>query len=380
MFDVRQNTTQPCYLEKTSDGETWETFANLRKCLPKLINRGGIIYVEDTDGIRIPIETEQPDGTGDTFPTPNARSEISSDTRICLASANAANTIRLMHWTVKKNFEQDFLVGTASGLIGALAAAIFFPPSLAATLPVLIAGSGTVAIVLYTDFTEQVEKDLICLLISNATDTGGVVTFDYAQVLIDIVGNTPVGIWAVIGYYLAIIQEGGLNLAGATTAITEYDCGMCGNRCYVIDFTQSPGTSEGVQGMFATTYVSGQGYVGGYYADNVKSDATVLWTFPQQLHVVSVEVVYTKTSGSGASNVNNLRWLNPITAYNTVEIGIDTTNNYGTSAVKRVSINNQIAGISLDVGSGFTSTLTRIESMKIIYQDDNPPWSDNCTE
>ena len=49
MFDVRQNDEAPCTLEKTADGETWEPWANLQLCPPKIKAVAGRLFLS-TDG------------------------------------------------------------------------------------------------------------------------------------------------------------------------------------------------------------------------------------------------------------------------------------------------------------------------------------------
>lgn len=262
LFDVRQNEESPCTLEKSQDGGTiWEAWANLRLCAPRLRNRGGTIEVQQGDGSYVPIDSTQPSDP-ETYdpPPPNARGEISADDRRCAAAANAANVIKTMHWQVMKDYQPAFVMGTASSLIGAVGALIWFPPLLIIALPLLIAAAAFLGVTTFADFNEDVLSELQCILYTNSSDSDGVITFDYDAVLSAVYREGA--IWKVIWYYIQIIQSGGLDLAGATTAITEYDCNCDdGTWCYTFDFRANDGGFVQIVSGAYGAWVSGTGWV-----------------------------------------------------------------------------------------------------------------------
>lgn len=229
-FDVRQNESSPCILEKTEDGSNWTQWANLRLCPPRLRYRGTVIELQNDQDEWIPLESTPPSGTGDVFPPAPPRVESDADQRRCLASANAANTIKLMHFSVVENYQDNFLAVTATAVVSILAAVIF-PPSVPLALGALTtaAGATTLGTLVFGDFTADIESELTCILYENASDNNGVITFDFPAVQSAVAAKgvgigTTFAMWQVIWYYLQIIQAGGLNLAGATTAVTDADC------------------------------------------------------------------------------------------------------------------------------------------------------------
>jgi hypothetical protein len=95
-----------------------------------------------------------------------------------------------------------------------------------------------------SDFT----NDLTCLFLEAASDTDGVVTFDWgaiSQSLADRVAETAAPedalLWLQLNYMVLFIGVEGLNAAGALTAIAG-NCDSCvGTWCYNFDFTQNDG-------------------------------------------------------------------------------------------------------------------------------------------
>jgi hypothetical protein len=111
-------------------------------------------------------------------------------------------------------------------IVGLLALTV----ALAIIVSVIIAGGGVAILsgVSLADYTDTVRSQLKCILVEHATNTAGVVTFDYSAVKSAVEAKiSGINIWAAIDLYLGVIGESGLNRAGATTAITEADCDGC---------------------------------------------------------------------------------------------------------------------------------------------------------
>lgn len=255
--DVRQNEEAPCILEKQVDG-VWSEFADLRLCAPNIRKNpetGELEYSTD-DG-----------ETWTSFPPAPVppREEINAEA-LCLAAANAVNVLVALHQEVTTQVQAGInnpLVIAAS-LVAFFAALIVYPPA-AAAISLIIA---PLVLLLYglsiNDFTEEIQESLICMLFENAEqDEEGVVTFDFATVLSLVQANAGIGdMWRALDYYMQIIAEDGLNRAGATTAITDYDCTPCLMLwCYYTNFGAENDT-RWTKYTTAGTFVNGDGWRG----------------------------------------------------------------------------------------------------------------------
>ena len=231
-FNVRQNEDDPCELDKsTDDGATWDAWANLRLCPPVLIQLGGGVV-----GVVMPDDTVVPTPTGDpTYdgrehaPPPAPRGGSETDNK-CTAAANAVNTLLALHATVARLISVPDALTIAVAVAGLLISLLFIPIAVGIIVAIIAGGAMTIfAALTYGDFDSTVQHDLQCILDCNATDTDGVVTFNFDAVKSAVGDNIEaLNIWAAIDKYLDIIGESGLNLAGATTAITSADCSDCG--------------------------------------------------------------------------------------------------------------------------------------------------------
>lgn len=232
-FDVRQNEESPCSLEKTSDGETWEQFADLSLCesgTPVYSAPGGGIVISDGGDGYIPPsnipDTFDPRSTHVRLVRPQTDAEIK-----CLATANAANVLYRLHSEVRQRYT------LASGL-SALAILSFCLGIVGmgawGVLAILAAPAYSVVAISFLlaadAFNGGVMRALECILYTNATVSGGVCSFDYAAVLSAVRAKQTIGytIWHALDYYLQIIGADGLNMAGDTTAISSTCCDFCG--------------------------------------------------------------------------------------------------------------------------------------------------------
>jgi len=208
--------------------------------------------------------------TGDyVIPPPDARTEPTEEERICLAAANAAHVLELLYEEVTDAYAAELPAASALVLLAAAAVALIAPP-VGLTLAALGAAAlgvwkwaYEVAEFVTDDFwTTSFTDDLTCALRRQATDTAGVITFDFAAVQAEVINQidwfdhtiSSYTLGAQVRWLLTQIGEGGLNLAGTTTAITTYDCDVC-ESCTgdSIDFTTgthsfiTSGTSSGVK-------------------------------------------------------------------------------------------------------------------------------------
>jgi len=194
-------------------------------------------------------EYVEPTGDG-AIPSPDDRGEVTTDERKCAAAANAVHVLELLYDEVTTSISNDldaaqaltnFIAGTVS-----LFVAPFWPP-----ISGILAAAGALWNLFYevagglsvglwdTDFTER----LVCIFLDNATDTSGVVTFDYQSINRDVfseIWNNSEYVLLVsqVVYLMSVIGPQGVNWAGGTTAVSG-DCGACGGWCHVFDFSVS---------------------------------------------------------------------------------------------------------------------------------------------
>lgn len=143
------------------------------------------------------------------------------------------------------------------------------------------------------------QRDLQCLLLSNATVTDGVVTFDQSAVdaaLDDVFGE-------ILGTLLQLLVEymaaPGLNAAGGVNAVSDPDCDVCG-WTHVFDFTVNDGGWSVLEAGYGS-YVEGEGWIGQFQDTSTRCDLYLGISYTET-DVTSVDWVYDKTAGSGPNN------------------------------------------------------------------------------
>jgi len=210
----------------------------------------------------------------DAIPPPTERPEIDEYDRICSAAANAVESIRLTleaaldAWNAQSGPAQAIIdMGVAWA---AAAGAAFYPPMLGL---LTLAGAAfnmffeLMDAITWSFWDDEFESALVCSFRANATDSGGVVTFDYEQIVEDLWGQ----IWtrseyvllvAQVQYILSIVGSQGINDAGCAELVTG-DCSGCETWCYEgtledIGFTALIGYFTAGGGLHSTLY-------GGYW-------------------------------------------------------------------------------------------------------------------
>jgi len=261
--------------------------------------------------------------TGDyEVPSVPAREESTEYERKCLASANAAFVLQLLYETATDSFLVDGTdAAVYEAVLGALVAVLgpWAGFSMASGIGLAIAGFfifyellETITADLWTpEFTDQVT----CIFYNAATDTSDVITFDWSAVIsgfwelsveagLDL--NTQLLVQQVV-FLLNVIGVDGLNAAGGTTEVTEYNCSLCiGEWCYEWDWFD--GGSHGWT-ISKGTPTAGYGIVRVQSTDPTKSRVYVLrnMTIPLGCTVDSVCTTYNFLNGS-AETVRWVRW------------------------------------------------------------------------
>jgi len=228
---------------------------NLRTCPNPA---GGKIFRVDSAGHvqEYSDAGEWQDPTGDaTIPPVPEREGGTPDDQICLAAKNAANVLQLVYENLTDSFNAHLdeaealtaLTLTLISLIGAEFAPITFAlvTFFAVVFSVLY---GVLEFVGADLWDETFTAALVCILRGCASNTDGVVTFDWDCFQAELAHQTNVfdltfeqlRLFGQIEYILLVI--GGvdaLNAAGATTAITDDDCDECACTGTSVDFTGS---------------------------------------------------------------------------------------------------------------------------------------------
>jgi len=201
-------------------------------------------------------EWVEPQGDYAIPPVP-ARTGGTPEEQRCLAAANAENVLAQLYEEVTDLFNNHISVAEAAIEIGVLIGLAIAPPlGLAAASLVAIARIAFSEFFAFMDFlTEDVwdadfSEALRCMLYECSLNDDGVVTFSTDCVWtkmrnegnpfdLSITGQRLLG---QVGYLFSIIGVDGLNLAGATDAITEATCEDCDDAwCFTFNFEETDG-------------------------------------------------------------------------------------------------------------------------------------------
>lgn len=342
--------------------EAWEgdLSEKLMSCIGALRVVNGVLETQDEFGAwsPVPFGTIPTGGGGDVFPPPGPRPTITGQDALCLGAANAANTLKMMHFSVMDSFNATFISITAVTLLGVLASALFAAPSLFVTVPIMVAAVTTLGTLTQSDFTDTIFDELVCILVAHGHNTAGVITFDYGDVLTDVFAKGS-SMWLALWYYLQIIQEGGLNLSGATTAIDEYDCLACTTWCKRIDLTAGVTTIFSANNMsydpsgYAVFAASSPGHYDGYLYLTVDS----AWGLTK---------VRAGTNASCCGSAYGYIWIDSLEH----DVGCNPqTVEYAYSFV---------GGEELRVGVAATCLYSSIQWIELSGDGDNPFGADDC--
>lgn len=299
---------------------------------------------------------EWQDPTGDyEIPPVTPREGGTPEDQKCLAAANAVNVLEQLYEQVVDGIQDGLsilelialiLAGIAALIAGAigLAAASLIAILLIAFREFIAAATYLGADVWDEDFSEKLQ----CMLYLCAVDDDGVITFDYQCFVDQLYANTSLfdftgaqlRLLGQIGYLLNIIGADGLNLAGATTAITSATCDCAADHCHYFDFLVEDGGFEppypGAP-AYASTWVSGTGWVP--FHSGVDGLNGLQLTFSEPLLINSATAHWTG-SGGGSSPFDGISmqfWL------------------AGTLVATVTNNNTQIDGCMIDATGGFVA-------------------------
>jgi hypothetical protein len=289
----------------------------------RLIRRGAGGYTEElVDG-----EWIAPTGEYE-VPAVPARTEPTSDERKCLAAANAAHVLDVTYeeatdaWTAEHTELALWgaVLDSLIALVGAFAGptAVAYATYAKSVTDIFVEGFDAIAADVWTPaFTDE----LTCIFYQNATDTAGVITFDFEAINDALLEMQGAAIFAFdenrallasqVAYLLSVVAAGGLDHAGTTTAITSYDCTPCDDWCYRWDFPASSGGWINHGGTPVTTYVAGQGWLGGIQNDGCANHVYNRLERTWGASVTNLASIVSGTYPAGASA--NVRFYNGAT-------------------------------------------------------------------
>jgi len=228
-----------------------------------------------------------PEGDYESTP-PEPREEATESERLCLATANSANALRLTYAAVVEEYEEFANIEDVIETMLAVVAFLFAPYVSAAALALLALEAlafntffEALEFVGADDWSDEFNEKVICLLLENATeDEDERVTYNFAEFYADVnagsldfLNPSFMRPFAQLAYMLYYIGAEGLNSSSGTTAISDADCDDCDDEwCITYDFTSLSGTSDGwssTRGSWASGsgwesayWVSGAGYRG----------------------------------------------------------------------------------------------------------------------
>lgn len=251
------------------------------------------------------------------IPSTPTRAESTAEERKCAAAANAANVMKILYEAITDEIELGGnTLQVAAAMVAALVTAVggWIAAPVYAIIQLgiaLFAGMIEILQVLGADvWTADFDDKLKCALLTCATDTASVVTFDLACIREELTAHPDLfsttwfqdyQLFAQILFLLETITMDGLNAAGATTGVASPNCEDCGVEwCYLFDFTQglegwtqSFGTrdSGGITSNSSGTdnVEFGIAFVGAEYINSVQFGWNANWTGVAPRIVISGE-------------------------------------------------------------------------------------------
>jgi len=159
-------------------------------------------------------------------------------------------------------------------------------------------------------------------------------------------------------------------LEPSSVCAAQFECDPVGEWCYTFDFVidaQGWSAVSGERGVWTAA-----GWAGEYYDETSKS--LVVIDIPVSAALTSVEMLYTKSAGSGANNYTGIRLAN---SSGTVAVNANSAVGYD----QTISLTGSFVGHTacrLLVNTGDAAGSTLIKSCTIRGLGENPFGTDNC--
>jgi hypothetical protein len=340
--------------------------------------------------------------TGDyAVPPVPARGEPTPEENICLAAKNAAAVLAEVYETMLDDYENDIDWQIAmTGFVAQVAASIL--PAIALLSASFLGIAAGIFGAFYTAMeflTEDVwdsefTAKLVCILQYCASESAGVVTFDYDCFMHELQFHTDVSdpsfgeirLLGQIWYIMQFIGIDGLNLAGATTAITDPTCDGCDYWCQMFDYTTTPSLEDWTQylkGDWTGTEWQGVNSTVGSSGGQYNLSAGVQWDWATPTEITRIEVNTTMAKGSSGIGCDvTIRDLDSGTVIFASSLNACGTNAVfvwtGTRTVEHLAIWVN-GGRSVAPGTGSAGATALLHALRIEGRGDNPfAESSNC--
>ena len=307
-----------------------------------------------------------------------ARTEPTSSERKCLAARNAALTWEEFYEQATDAYaEFNTQIAVVEELLNAIALVMgaFGQASAASN----ISFAQTLFETFYEAFglvtgdvwNNAFTDEITCIFLAHAVDTSGVITFDYQAIIEDLhtlryeagLDADRQILLAQVEYLFGLVGSPGLDLTGATTIVSTYDCHYCEDWCYFINFGVSNG-GFAAQGANSGVWTSGLGWQGQVFSSQNTRYQEVAKTFTST-YIHQITFGYDKVAGSGANNATALRVYNGAT-----QVGVSTTNLQGLDLFQTITINGPVTKIYWALNNGTSGSANTFESLRITGHGD----------
>lgn len=275
-----------------------------------------------------------------TIAPPPARTDPTSEQMICLAAKNLNNILASAYEEITDSFTTGLTVIQALAALGG-----FLVLAVTAPLGLVVASLGIIAIgswkigyniveFVTSDFWDEAFTDnFTCALIRCASETDGIVTFDFDCINQELINQiewldptiSSYTLAAQVRWLIAQFGADGLNAAGGTTNITDDDCSFCGES-WCAFFPLGEGSQCGlVIDVIDGTLVSGMGIRS--LDTGTQQLLHVTMTMPDAV-LTSAELVYTTAAdGNGGTRAWNIN--DGVTILRSITLNAGTVTDFG---------------------------------------------------
>lgn len=278
--------------------------------------------------------------TGDyALPPIPARSGGTPDDQNCLAAANAANVFSMVYESITDSIAHG-LTAAEAYLAAATALVVVTAPEFA---PIAV-GLAVFFLVAFTAAYEVIQfltpdlwddaftKQFVCLLVGCASNDAGVVTFDYNCFINALAAGTnlfdlsadQLRLFGQIAFILnALGGADALDQAGATTAISAYDCSDCAETWLICrlggnGFDNMATANWAIFSDYCTaTYNSGLDEVDGCAQNSGANYQFVIQiNFPSPQQITEVSLQYATDNSASSVHVGQIYLFDAVDGYN----------------------------------------------------------------
>lgn len=333
-----------------------------------------VLQLDELGRWRMLDNDEWVEPTGDyALPPPEPRTEPTDEEKRCLASANAANTLKTMYESVADSYNEHLGQDEAMTALSVAVVGLLLVPAMGVIMlalyeltVLLMAEAFAIAEFITEDvWTSDFDETLVCILFENSTVVDDVVLFDFPTIQNQI---TNALIWEIdftlaqqrlalqVGYFLQMIGGDGLNIAGGTTAISSFDC-PCGDvwckRWYL-----SEGSHDGLTITVIDGSITGAGIESVTSGDSALLHVTMTLSPPCVPHH-SALMYSTSAGGNGGTRAYQILNDGIAVRTNTLEAGIVTNQ---VSEMDAIDVEIDAFGFALDNNhTGGTNVMTWLE-------------------